>query len=88
MGGFSNEPSASRICSHDVKYKGGALLVEGMETRGPVTPSGKKLFYLTTFHIPKIKRTKYEKQNSRGGWVWLLLIPTLKTNPSCETGVN
>ena len=78
MGGFSNEPSASRLRSHDITCKGGALLVEGMETRGPVTPLGKKLFYLMTFHIPKIKRTKYEKQNSRGRWVWLLLIPTLK----------
>ena len=86
MGGFSNEPSASRICSHDVTYKGGALLVEGMKTRGPVTPSGKKLLYLMTFHIPKIKRTKYEKQNYRGRCVWLLLIPTLKKILSARLG--
>ena len=33
MGGFSHEPSASRPRNRDVTCKGGAVLVEGMETR-------------------------------------------------------
>ena len=35
MGEFSYEPSASRLRNRDVTCKGGALLVEGMETRVP-----------------------------------------------------
>ena len=33
--GFIHEPSTARLRSRDVTRKGGTILVEGMETRGP-----------------------------------------------------